>query len=119
MIENIWRTKIFESNIFVIHKVLLKFTKILSQEYLEPYGTYGTKFEGEMVNFHLATLCVAMINLSLSSSSKFCTIYKLHKCSLDVMILIKSIQVHISEFYTANIIKYHAYLQVFHVIFSQ
>ena len=37
VIENIWRTKIFEPNIFVIHKVLPKFTKILSHEYLEPY----------------------------------------------------------------------------------
>ena len=36
LIEN--RTKIFESNIFVIHKVLLKITKILSHKYLEPYG---------------------------------------------------------------------------------
>ena len=38
VIENTWRTKIFESNIFVIHKVLPKFMKILSHEYLEPYG---------------------------------------------------------------------------------
>ena len=38
VIENIWRTKIFESIIFLIHKVLLKFMKILSLEYLEPYG---------------------------------------------------------------------------------
>ena len=40
VLENIWRTNIFESNIFVIHKVLPKFTKILSHEYLEPYGSY-------------------------------------------------------------------------------
>ena len=39
-IENTWGTKIFESNIFVIHKVLPKFTKILSYEYLEPYSMY-------------------------------------------------------------------------------
>ena len=39
VIENIWRNKIFKSNIFVIHMVLPKFTKILSHEYLEPYGT--------------------------------------------------------------------------------
>ena len=38
LIEITWRTKIFESKIFVIHKVLPKFTKILSHEYLEPYG---------------------------------------------------------------------------------
>ena len=38
--ENTWRTKIYKSNIFVIHKVLPKFTKILSHEYLEPYGMY-------------------------------------------------------------------------------
>ena len=38
VIENKWRTKIFKSNVFVIHKVLLKFTKILSHKYLEPYG---------------------------------------------------------------------------------
>ena len=38
LIENTWRTKIFKSKIFVIHKVLPKFTKILSHEYLEPYG---------------------------------------------------------------------------------
>ena len=36
--ENTGRTNIFESNIFMIHKVLPKFTKILSHEYLEPYG---------------------------------------------------------------------------------
>ena len=42
VIENIWRTKIFKSNIFVIHKVLPKFTKILSHKYLEPYGSYCT-----------------------------------------------------------------------------
>ena len=39
VIENIWRTKIFVSNIFVIHKVLPKFTKILCHKYLEPYGS--------------------------------------------------------------------------------
>ena len=38
LIENTWRTKIFKSNIFVIHKVLPNFMKILSYEYLEPYG---------------------------------------------------------------------------------
>ena len=38
LIENTWGTKIFESNIFVIHKVLPKFTKILSHEYLELNG---------------------------------------------------------------------------------
>ena len=38
LIENTLRTKIFESNIFVIHKVLPNFTKILSHEYLEPYS---------------------------------------------------------------------------------
>ena len=38
LIENIWRTKIFESKIMMIHKVLPKFMKILSYEYLEPYG---------------------------------------------------------------------------------
>ena len=38
LIENTWRNKIFEANIFVIHEVLLKFTKILSQKCLEPYG---------------------------------------------------------------------------------
>ena len=46
-IENTWRTKIFEFKSFVIHKVLPKFTKILSHEYLEPYGIYiphGSKF---------------------------------------------------------------------------
>ena len=37
--ENTWRTKILDSNIFVIHKVLLKFTKMLSHKYLEPYGS--------------------------------------------------------------------------------
>ena len=37
LIENTWRTKIFESNIFVICKVLPKFTKILYHKYLEPY----------------------------------------------------------------------------------
>ena len=44
VIENIWRTKIFECNIFVIHKVLPKFTKILSHEYLEPYGSCNSKW---------------------------------------------------------------------------
>ena len=39
VIENIWKTKIFGSNIFVIHKVLLEFTKILSHKYLEPYSS--------------------------------------------------------------------------------
>ena len=38
LIENTWRTKIFEFNTFVIHKVLPKFMKILSHEYKEPYG---------------------------------------------------------------------------------
>ena len=38
VIENIWRTKIFKFNVFMIHKVLPKFTKILSHKYLEPYG---------------------------------------------------------------------------------
>ena len=44
VIENIWKTKIFESKIFVIHKVLLKFTEILSHKCLEAYGietSYG------------------------------------------------------------------------------
>ena len=41
VIENIWRTKISEYNIFVTHKILPKFTKILSHEYLEPYGMYA------------------------------------------------------------------------------
>ena len=40
LMENTWRTKIFESNIFVIHKVLPKFTKILSHECLEPHCMY-------------------------------------------------------------------------------
>ena len=34
--ENMWSTKIFEANIFVIHKALLKIMKILSRENLEP-----------------------------------------------------------------------------------
>ena len=34
LIENTWRTKIFESNIFVIYKVA-----ITDHEYLKPYGT--------------------------------------------------------------------------------
>ena len=38
LIENTRRTNIFESNIFMIHKVLPKFTKILSHKYLEPYS---------------------------------------------------------------------------------
>ena len=38
LIENTWGTKVFESNIFVIYKVLPKFTKILSHEYLELNG---------------------------------------------------------------------------------
>ena len=38
VIENIWRTKIFESNIFMIHKVLPKFMKILSHECFEPHS---------------------------------------------------------------------------------
>ena len=38
VIEDIWRTKIFKFNIFVIHKVLPKFMKMLSHEYLEPYS---------------------------------------------------------------------------------
>ena len=40
LIKNTWRAKILKSNIFMIHKVLLKFTKILLHEYLEPYGIY-------------------------------------------------------------------------------
>ena len=32
-------TKNFEANIFVIHKALLKFTKILSHGNLEPYSS--------------------------------------------------------------------------------
>ena len=34
------KTEIFECKIFVICKVLTKFTKILSHEYLEPYDIY-------------------------------------------------------------------------------
>ena len=37
--RHIWRTKIFKSNIFVICKVLPKFTKILSHKYLAPYSS--------------------------------------------------------------------------------
>ena len=47
VIENIWRTKIFVSNIFMIHKVLPKFTKILTTEKLKPYSilvVYSHKF---------------------------------------------------------------------------
>ena len=39
LIKNTWRNKI-EINIFVIHKALPKFMKILSREYLEPYGNH-------------------------------------------------------------------------------
>ena len=45
LLENTWRKKIFETNIFMIHEVLLKFTKILSHEYLEPYGTTDANLE--------------------------------------------------------------------------
>ena len=37
--RDIWRTNIFKSNIFVIRKVLPKFTKILSHKYLAPYSS--------------------------------------------------------------------------------
>ena len=41
LIENTWGTKKnFKSNILMIHKILPKFMKILSYEYLEPYGGY-------------------------------------------------------------------------------
>ena len=35
---SLWSNKIFKANIFVIHKVLPIFTKILSHGNLEPYG---------------------------------------------------------------------------------
>ena len=40
-----WGTKIFGANIFMIHRVLPKFTKILSHENLEPYGIFSLKFK--------------------------------------------------------------------------
>ena len=48
VIENIWRTKIFKSNIFAIHKVLPKFMKILSHKYLEPYSIFHHKIHHEV-----------------------------------------------------------------------
>ena len=38
------KTEMFECKIFVICKVLTKFTKILSLEYLEPYGNRSVYF---------------------------------------------------------------------------
>ena len=55
VIENIWRTKIFKSNIFVIHKVLPKFTTILSHEHLEPYGNYVVVLFCSVVTIPLGT----------------------------------------------------------------
>ena len=37
-LENMWNAKILEANIFMIHKALMKFTKILFHKNLEPYG---------------------------------------------------------------------------------
>ena len=36
-----WNAKILEANIFMIHKALMKFTKILFHKNLEPYGMRG------------------------------------------------------------------------------
>ena len=38
--KHAWSAKIFKANIFVIHKALLKFAKILFHRNLEPYGTH-------------------------------------------------------------------------------
>ena len=38
VIQKLIKTEIFECKIFMICKVLTKFTKILFHEYLEPYG---------------------------------------------------------------------------------
>ena len=35
-----WSAKFFKANIFVIHKALPKFTRILSHRNLEPYGIH-------------------------------------------------------------------------------
>ena len=73
VIENIWRTKIFKSNIFMIHKVLPKFTKycltnIWSHTVVHACKTHYTH-KSLACNIHTA-------------STKICLVTQIYMCTI-------------------------------------